>query len=255
MRTNRESELLEAMQYASLDESRRLVAELDQIRAEAAVEAQADRDWDAANAIIEDHLTPVLVHGMHSTATDWLDEQVSDFGPADLGSIANVMRTEASVWYSSLRPAVKANKDELREQARGIARRLGSQYGAVAGQASDTFMEYVGRLVMAEGTDMGNIPSAAGDSSNPLLTAWDEQPVVDGASHSEGSPPPAPDAPDASPAGGIPAAPAAAAPVTARYETAQQRAIRQYFATEEGSEFPVPGEQDPEQDGEAGSQQ
>ena len=42
-------------------------------------------------------------------------------------------------------------------------------------------------------------------------------------------------------------------PATARYESAQQRSIRQYLGTEEGQDFPVPGERDPEQDGEAAS--
>ena len=144
MSTQREADLLEAMKYASLPEQRRLMAELDDLRADAALEAEADLDTDLANAIIEDHLTPVLVHGMHSTATDWLSEEVPDFTTADLHEIGTALRAKASVWYATISDAVKDDRTELREQARGVARRLGSQYGAVANQAADIFLEYVG---------------------------------------------------------------------------------------------------------------
>ncbi len=278
MSKNREAELLEAMKYASLPEQRKLTAELDQLRAEAQLQAEADRDTDLANAIIEDHLTPVLVHGMHSTATDWLGEDVASYTTADLKDIGSTMRAEASVWFSTVSPGVRANRDELREQARGVARRLGSQYGEVASHATNIFMEYVGRLVTAEGTDMGNIPSAAGDNTKPQSTAWSEQETLPEADAQTLDAPP-----------GIDAAPEAPSPYTdgkagepssrpattehhlpkedthddpknagdtrdaITYESAQQRAIRRYFATEEGQPFPVPGERDPEQDGEAAS--
>ena len=293
MSTQREADLLEAMKYASLPEQRRLTAELDEIRANETLAAQADRDTDLADAIIRDHLTPVLVHGMHSAATDWLGENVSDFGISDLQEIGQTMRAEASVWYAGVSDAVKANRGELREQARGVARRLGSQYGQVANQASSVFLDYVGRLVTAEGTDMANIPSAAGDSSNPDLVPWSDEAAAEGVeSPIDGDAPPAaeaPTVPEGSGATAAPAPPAAAsesnsgpsdsppttapalpsedtfattgpgaadtsAPVQAsRYESAQQRAIRQYLGVEEGQEFPVPGEVDPEQDGEAES--
>src|ERR1035438_3972027 len=127
MSNHTEAQLLEAMALASLPEQRKLSAELDQLRANAAFNAELDRDTDLANAIIEDHLTPVLVHGMHSTATDWLGEDVTEYTTADLQDIGTSMRAEASVWYSTVTDGVKENRDELREQARGVARRIGSQ--------------------------------------------------------------------------------------------------------------------------------
>ena len=291
MSKHTEAQLLEAMAHATLPEQRKIRAELDQLRTEAARQAEEDREVDVANAVIEAHLTPVLVHGMHSTATDWLGEDVEDFGVQDLPQITSSMRVEASHWYRNVSPGVRANRYELREQARGVAARYASQYGSVADQAQEAFMQQVARLVVAEGTDMAGVPSAAGDNTNPELVAWSDE--ADDMGTNEGSPPPAYDAYTPVEGGGgapQPQAPAPATsgdpgeptdtapsaqttlptedthndpgdaaatgeipPVSARYETAQQRAIRQYLAVEEGTEPPVPGVQDIEQDGEAGT--
>jgi hypothetical protein len=272
------------MKYASLPEQRRLAAELEDLRAEAGFEAEADRDTDLANAIIEDHLTPVLVHGMHSASTDWLGEEVADYTTADLHEIGTAMRAEASVWYATVTPGVRENRSELREQARGIARRLGSQYGSVANQAADIFLEYVGRLVVADGTDLAGDSSAAGPTGRPGGEDWSAgAPTLPEASGTTGTADddeglnapepsvsgPAPEEPtDQAPTSveslptedthndpGNAAATSEIPPATAAYtwESAQQRSIRQYLGTEEGQEFPVPGERDPEQDGEAAS--
>ena len=291
MSKHTEAQLLEAMAHATLPEQRKIRAELDQLRTEAARQAEEDREVDVANAVIEAHLTPVLVHGMHSTATDWLGEDVEDFGVQDLPQITSSMRVEASHWYRNVSPGVKANRYELREQARGVAARYASQYGSVADRAQEAFMQQVARLVVAEGTDMAGVPSAAGDNTNPELVAWSDE--ADDMGTNEGSPPPAYDAYTPVEGGGgtpQPQAPAPATsgdpgeptdtapsaqttlpvedthndpgdaaatgeipPVSARYETAQQRAIRQYLAVEEGTEPPVPGVADIEQDGEAGT--
>jgi hypothetical protein len=355
--TQREAQLLEAMKYASLEEQRRLAGDLEQLRAEATAEAQSDRDIELADSIVLDHLTPVLVHGFHSAATDWLGED-TEYTTADLHEVGQSMRAEASLWYRTVTDGVKANRSELREQAKGVARRLGSQYGEIADQASSIFLEYIGQLVTAEGTDMGNIPSAAGDNTNPNSTPWDEEATAEGIEAPiDGQAPPAADAPEAPegsglPAGDAPPAAAASSPsaeptddaphlapelspedsfdpqgpgaadtsasveATRRtaaaaperdpwgsaftdwtpendsdplggdgkggfvcgtcgkesdtsseaaahhlqhlssarpFESAQQRAIRQFLGVEEGQEFPVPGEVDPEQDGEAES--
>jgi len=269
------------MAHATLPEQRRISAELDDLRAIAAFNKVADAENDLANAIIEDHLTPVLVHGFHSTATDWLDEQVPDYTTADLHTIGTTMRAEASVWFSSVPEGVKDNKSELREQARGIARRLGSQYGQVANQAADIFLEYVSRLVVADGTDIAGDSSAAGPTGREGGEDWSAgAPTNPPAS---GSTAPEDDAeglnaPDPSVSGPAPDSPSDSAPTPTRslpvedthndpgnaaatgeippataYRSAQQRANLQYLGTEEGQDFPVPGERDPEQDGEAAS--
>jgi hypothetical protein len=281
MSNHTEAELLEAMAHATLPEQRRISAELDDLRAIAAFNKVADAENDLANAIIEDHLTPVLVHGFHSTATDWLDEQVPDFTTADLHQIGTTMRAEASVWFSSVPEGVKANRSELREQARGIARRLGSQYGQVANQAADIFLEYVSRLVVADGTDLAGVPSAAGPTGREGGEDWSAGaptlPVADGSTapedDAEGL-----NAPDPSVSGPAPESPTDSAPTSTRslpeedthnnpgdaaatgeippataFLSAQQRANRQYLGMEEGQDFSVPGERDPEQDGEAAS--
>lgn len=281
MSNHTEAELLEAMAHATLPEQRRISAELDDLRAIAAFNKVADAENDLANAIIEDHLTPVLVHGFHSTATDWLDEQVPDYTTADLHTIGTTMRAEASVWFSSVPEGVKANKSELREQARGIARRLGSQYGQVANQAADIFLEYVSRLVVADGTDIAGDSSAAGPTGREGGEDWSAGaptlPVADGSTapedDAEGL-----NAPDPSVSGPAPDSPSDSAPTPTRslpeedthnnpgdaaatgeippataFLSAQQRANLQYLGTEEGQDFPVPGERDPEQDGEAAS--
>lgn len=273
----KESQILEDMRTADSQDQKILAAELNRVRKAAAAQKVADAEVDLADSVIREALAPVRVHGMHSTATDWLEETPS-YTEADLKTVANSMRVQANQWYSRLSPGVLADYDELAEQARGEARKVAGAYGEIAGEAADVFMDYVGHLVtIAEGTDAAGVPSAAGDSSNPDLENWKDTP---GDSSNEGNTL-APDAPDTSPPGGVPAAPANTDPTTAAKdrhnhdegwtnyndeddhdetdgsEAAQasliSRSARDHLAVEEGQDFPIPGEYDPTQDGEAGT--
>ena len=180
MTTNREAQILEAMRYASLSEQVALVEELGEIRSTASRKVQADRDWDASSAeIVADHLTPVLVHGMHSTATDWLDDAAPEYHEANLKDISDDMRAEASVWMTRVSPAVRADRQELIAQASGVASRISGQYGEMATVARDQFMNHIAHLTrLADGTDMAGVPSAADPVSDahPEADDWSATP-------------------------------------------------------------------------------
>lgn len=141
-----EATLLSAIASAStLREQAGLVAELDALRASKTARAQADRDWDAAGTIVEQTLTPVLAHSLHTASTDWLSE-------ADIPQVdANLVHAEASLWFGKTSAMVKADAEEFEEQAKGVARRLASQFGEAAPEAQRLFMDYVAFLHRREG--------------------------------------------------------------------------------------------------------
>lgn len=142
---NREADILAAMAKANPTEQRRLMAELDVIRAnrrEARLEAES---VSLADAVIHDHLTPVLVHEHHTAATDWVDDYDPSAGQTN-DTAGSAMLTEASLWFGRVSPEVKADRAEFAEQARGVARRLAGQYGTFADLAERTFLDHVAFL-------------------------------------------------------------------------------------------------------------
>ena len=70
----REAALLVEMSRAPQAEQRRLVAELDALRAQHAASIKADRDLDLASATVAERMTPVLAYSHHTSDTDWLVE-------------------------------------------------------------------------------------------------------------------------------------------------------------------------------------
>jgi hypothetical protein len=124
----------------TLREQAALVAELDALRNSKTARVQADRDWDAAGAVVEQTLTPVFAHSLHTASTDWLSE--SEIPAVD----ANHVHAEASLWFGKTSSMVKADAEEFGEQAKGVARRLASQYGEQAPEAERLFMDYVAFL-------------------------------------------------------------------------------------------------------------
>lgn len=142
MSTRTEAKILSELATASsLDEQRKLVDELDAVRAERRAAVQADRDTDLANAIIRDVLTPVAVHSLHSVNTDWLRDEDTSGGDYD-----HAMTAEATLWLKDLDAEVRADAAELREQTRGMARRVAGRYGEQAEAAEAVFIETVKRL-------------------------------------------------------------------------------------------------------------
>lgn len=134
--------LTEASHASSLAETRRLVGEAEALRTELIRQAERDREVDFANAVVNDHLTPVRVHEHHTAATDWLDD-VDTRASADMD---HQMVAQASLWYSNVHPEVKSYRDEFAEQARGVARRMAGAYGESADVAESAFLSHVASL-------------------------------------------------------------------------------------------------------------
>ena len=178
MAKNREADLLSAMTFADLDEQRRLTAELNAIRGERTAARQEDRSIDVQSTVKE-RLSPVFVHGMSSSESDWLDEVAPNYTTASINSIASKLKAEASQWFTSVNPAVRQDKEEFAEQARGLANRTASQYGTQANKVSGIMLRHIAALYkIAEGTDLAGIPSAADGTTNPDVTDWAAPPMV-----------------------------------------------------------------------------
>ena len=141
-----ETDLLRAMATAPYSEQTAMMAKLTSIRAERTAHIAAARDLDLANAIIGDHLTPVVSAGIRSTAkSDWLAQVPS----VAMGSLDHEMVVEASLFYSGLHTAVKADAEELVIQSLGRARAVAGRFDADAPAAVRVFMDEIVRLAEA----------------------------------------------------------------------------------------------------------
>jgi hypothetical protein len=134
----REGQLLGAMAKATGPEQQRLMGELEGLRRHARRQVLADREIDLANAFIRDTLTPVRVYEHHTAATDWIE----DVAEPDLGvaAVHRAMVVEALEWAKKVSPAVKEDREEYLEQARGMARITASAMGPHRELAFQTFM-------------------------------------------------------------------------------------------------------------------
>jgi hypothetical protein len=134
----REGQLLAAMAKAHGDEQRQIMGELEGLRRQARRRVIADREIDLADAYIHDSLTPVRVHEHHTAATDWISD-VAEPG-YDATSVHQATVVEAQRWMSRVSMAVKEDRDEYLEQARGVARQYASAQGPHRDLAFQTFM-------------------------------------------------------------------------------------------------------------------
>jgi hypothetical protein len=134
----KEGQLLAAMAKATGPEQQRLMGELEGLRREARQKVLADREIDLADAYIHDTLTPVRVHEHHTAATDWIE----DVAEPDLSAQAvhQAMVVEAQEWRRSVSAAVRQDREEYLEQARGRARITASAMGPHREMAFQTFM-------------------------------------------------------------------------------------------------------------------
>lgn len=136
----REAHILEAMRRAgSLDEQRKLLAELNDVRATRTARVKDDRALDLANATIADRLTPVFPHEPHTASTEWLGGV--DVEASDDTETSREMTAQASVWVKNLHEAVIADEEEFTEQARGKARQLTSSLGEARPAAVQAFLD------------------------------------------------------------------------------------------------------------------
>ena len=197
----REAAIRAAMSNASLPDQRRLAAELDRISQARIAASERDASIDLAAETVRESLSPVLVHGMHTAATDWVAEIAPGYTKAELKKIQRDAQVEASTWFRSTSSVVRSYQDEFTAQARGFAKRTASQYGEAAPVIERTILSRIASLYRtAEGTDAAGIESAAegdGPGSHPEAADWADEDVLDSGDA----------APTETPEGGVPAAP------------------------------------------------
>lgn len=83
-------------------------------------------------------IVPRPLHELHSTATDWVLDQV--IGSVDTTEADHAMIAEASLWYERVPDIVKDDPEEFAFQASNKARKLGSAYGDYAENAVACFV-------------------------------------------------------------------------------------------------------------------
>jgi hypothetical protein len=148
----READILNAMRFASLEEQKTLMGELNAIRANRKKARAEDRAIDLTAAVITDRLTPVLTKSMHTVATDWLDEVADDDDEDEEKSekaekeASREMVAQATVWFKRLSAEVVADREEFAEQARGKARQLTSSLGSGRQSAIASFLDAAAHL-------------------------------------------------------------------------------------------------------------
>lgn len=141
-----EAEILQAMASGSLQDQRALLIELEAVRGARTASLQEERDLDLGGAVMADHLTPVLVHARHTTATDWVLEDDLFAPEVPEGDPAQTAVVEASMWFGRVSPEVRADRAEFAEQAMGMARIVAGKYGERAGMAERAFLDHVAHL-------------------------------------------------------------------------------------------------------------
>jgi hypothetical protein len=166
---NSRAEIMAALQKASsLSEQIALVSELEALDAREASNVADSRSLDFTSSIVDQTLSPVLVHEFHTASTDWLS---MDDDNDDAGYHKTVM-AKAAVWYGKVSPEVKADGAEFVEQARGIARRTASAYGTFAADAEATFLSYVAFLNREAASGLDQIDQSIDPNNMPKPTEY-----------------------------------------------------------------------------------
>lgn len=135
----REAALLQEMDGASLDRQREIAGELDAIGRARVAAFEADREIDFGGAVVRDTLTPVVVAAVHTASTDWLDEAAPE---RDLAEVQRSMTTAASAFYTRVHEAAKADPEEYRIQAEGMASLVAGAHAPFIKEATDAFMRH-----------------------------------------------------------------------------------------------------------------
>lgn len=165
---NKRASLVQAIHAAgTLSEQARAVTALDEFDRMQRQAAAEERSWDAAGAVVEQTLAPVRVHEFHTAATEWLAD-VDTTG----GNYHQEMVAQASAWYSKVSEAVKADPEELAEQARGMARRTAGRYGEAFEPAAQTFLDYVAYLHKDAASGLDQIDQLRDPKDDPKPTPY-----------------------------------------------------------------------------------
>lgn len=120
-----------------------LAMELEDVRTRARQIRASMVEVSLQDAFIEPTLTPVIAHQRTTAATDWILEEPDQVASS---SVTQAMRSEASAWFEKVHPAVRADREEYAEQARGMARRVAGQFGYQGAAAEAVFLETVSHL-------------------------------------------------------------------------------------------------------------
>lgn len=137
--THREAALLHEMATAPLDRQREIAGELGQITQARTAAFEQDREMDLGGAVIRDTLTPVLTASLHTSATDWMDE---DIDAPESGSVQRDMTAAASRWFMQTSAAVKEDVEEYQTQAQGMAHVLAGAHAPLHEVAADAFVRH-----------------------------------------------------------------------------------------------------------------
>ena len=135
----RESTLLRALSgRLPSNEARALAEELEVVRAQRRAVLAAHQDILLEDAFIAPATTPVVPFARTTAATDWLLDAPDATATVDY---TQAMRAEASAWFERVHPAVKADREEFMEQARGMARHTAGQFGYDGAAAERAFLD------------------------------------------------------------------------------------------------------------------
>lgn len=135
----REAALLNEMDGASLDRQREIATELEAIGRARTAAWETDREIDFGGAVVRDTLTPVVTAAVHTSSTDWLDEVAPE---RDLAEVQRAMTAAASGFYTRVHEGVKAEPEEYRIQAEGMARLVAGAHAPFTAEATDAFMRH-----------------------------------------------------------------------------------------------------------------
>ena len=176
------SELMRMIREAATgQEQARAVAALDSFDRQRADMIAQSRELDLGARIASARLEPVPLFEHHTAATDWLaDEAIGE----PVLDYRTAMISQASAWYAGLDREVRADVQELTEQASGRARTLASAY-ANRDRAAAEFMRVVGYLRSTDAAsglpqidqtiDPNNMPSATPYPTEVFPTFGEEQ--------------------------------------------------------------------------------
>jgi hypothetical protein len=101
--------------------------------------------------------TPVSVHERNTENTDFLAHVATLGDDEDFGPLARQAAAEATVWFNSTGPALRAHSDEFTEQCIGYAQTWASQYDAYAPHMRTAFYEQVSDLITRQGVQIGRV--------------------------------------------------------------------------------------------------
>lgn len=177
------SELLRKLANAgSLEEQRTLTNQLAQMDREAVLRAEEEKSLDWANTAVQARLSHRVAHSYHTEQTDWIGEISTTAASEDYH---NKIHAEASMWFNRVDSDVKADPDEFKEQARGMARKVTGSLGDNAETAAQDFLRYVAFLYKqsASGLDQINQTFDAHDNFAPTDNPYDVFPTFEGPVH------------------------------------------------------------------------